>query len=271
MDSTAFLSGSRSWAELEGFKVHFNERNHSPLSKSTDHLHAARVVGECGGFHSSIVLGESGKRHFDPRYSTDERKPEGKRYLPPPLPKDGHASSKKLISVLEYCSKEISIPSKKRVKDATSTSSNEITLPSGNWTRKRTVMADERTPAAMKESGVFNLEASMNRKQRVENILVQRNMVPVASAGDLPFKQADREPGFYAKGGLIPGSTNVLRQSAKPTLRKSEDTLTGSGKKLEATYAAMKSRLEYEYDRNQVLSLTVRVSSIDLSCGASIY
>lgn len=257
MDSTAYLSGSRSWAELEGFKVHFNERNHNPLAKSTDHLHAARVVGECGGFHSSIVLGESGKRHFDPLYSTDEQKPEGKRYLPPPLPKDGHASSKKLISVAEYCSKEVSIPSKKRVKEATS--KNEITLPSGNWTRKRTVMADEHTPAAMKESGVFNLEASMNRKQRVENILVQRNMVPVASAGDLPFKQADREPGFYAKGGLIPGSTNVLRQSAKPTLRKSEDTLNSSGKKLEATYAAMKSRLEYEYDRNQVLSLTVRV------------
>lgn len=99
----------------------------------------------------------------------------------------------------------------------------------------------------------------MNRKKRIENILVQRNLIPVVTAGDLPFKNADREPGFYAKGGIIPGSTNTLRKSAKPLLRKSEDLSlsTNAGKKLEATYGKMQAKLARQYDLFQVHSLTV--------------
>lgn len=257
------LQGSRSWADMEGFKAHFTQRNHHPLAMPhKEHIHGGKIIYDEGArIGHSIVVGEGGRRHYSPQYSTDERRPEGKRYLSPPKQHHSHNSSKKLISVLEYCDKEITLPTKKKFKESTTSKSvRECTLPNANWTRKRTVMIDDSTPAANKQSGIVNLEASMNRKQRVDNILSQRNMIPCASSGDLPFKQADREPGFYAKGGLIPGSTNVLRQSCKPTLRKSEDmTLNGTGKKLEATYGAMKQRLEQEYDRRQVLSLTVCV------------
>lgn len=261
MDGTQAMSGSRSWAELNGFKVHFTQRNHHPQAMPReDNIHGGVVIGGSTGLTSSIVVGEGSKRHFGDRYSTDERRPEGKRYLAPPLPKDYENRGKKLISVLEYCDKEITLPTKKKFKESgMKNSASEVTLPSATWTRKRTVMVDEHTPAAMKQSDIFLLEASMNRKQRVANILAQRNMIPSASSGDLPFKQADREPGFYAKGGLIPGSTNILRQSAKPTLRKSEELANSSGKKLEATYGAMKARLEKDYDQRQVLSLTVRL------------
>lgn len=255
------MQGTRSWAELEGYKVTFTQRDHHPIcAPEADHMLGPLIVRGSQGYRSSIVLGEGGKRRFDPRYCSGEEKPEGKKYIPPPPSHDNHNSSKKLIPVVRNCETEISMPRKKHLKDASMRRSESGSLPSLNWTRKRTVVGEDGVSAAFKESSLVNLEASMTRKHRVDSIMQQRNLIPSASMGDLPFKRVESEPGYFAKGGLIPGSTNTLRASAKPTLRKSEDvTNSGGGKKLEATYAKMKAQLDKDYDVKQVLSLTVSI------------
>jgi hypothetical protein len=255
------MQESQSWSDLDGFKVRFAQRAHSPVHKPIeDHLHGGTVLWEPQLTHSaSIVLGEGAKRFYDPRYCYPDMTRKGKKYLPAPEPPEGRNSGKKLISVLEYSSSEISLPTKKKNKDAAMKRSESTDLPSIGWTKKKPVLTEDGISAALKESEIYNLEASMNRKQRVQNILNQRNLIPSATPGDNAYQQADREPGFFTKGGLIPGSTNILHKSGKPSLRKSEDlnNTNGSGKKLEFTYAKMKSELEKQYDVNQVLALTV--------------
>ena len=83
------------------------------------------------------------------------------------------------------------------------------------------------------------MEGYMNRKQRVKSKEQMRNSIPEATPCDNYYKEADREPGFYAKGGIIAGSTIQLRVSAKPTMRKKDDPANANknSKKFTMTYA----------------------------------
>lgn len=112
----------------------------------------------------------------------------------------------------------------------------------------------------------YDMEGCMNRKQRVTTLIDMRNGLPVKNPGDKYYHDADREPGFYSKGGIIPGSTIQLRKSAKPTIKKSEDVssiLTKSvTKERNETYAEKTRRLANEYEMHQVHVLTQESSSL---------
>ena len=108
----------------------------------------------------------------------------------------------------------------------------------------------------------YDMESYMNRKQRSgASIEVMRNGIPVAVEGDRAFKDADREPGFYAKGGIIAGSTIQLRTKTIPggkgggliVPKKKSD-----GPKL--SYSEKLRRAELEYEQGNVVALSVGVA-----------
>lgn len=255
--STTSLYSSGSARDLEGFKVKFAQRCHSPAAAPKfDHLNASRVVlapDDIG--ESSIILGERGRKRFPPQHCIPSEHKAGKRHITPPKANNEVSRGKRYIPLKQRDDSEEAFSSKKQLLAASTKRSESSNLPSVNWKTKSMVKLEDGTPAGNKESEIYNLETNMNQKQRVSED-GRRNLIPSASAGDKAFKLAEYEPGFYEKGGLIPGSTNTLKQSAKPTLKKTLETSDG-GKKLEATYGAMKKKLEFEYDQAQVHSLTV--------------
>jgi len=109
----------------------------------------------------------------------------------------------------------------------------------------------------------YDMESYMCKKQRVRTIDVMRNGIPVAVPGDRPFKVVEHEPGYYAKGGLIPGSSIQLRQKSTRAERKQVDDegnpvatkIVGKGKR--PTYAEKQQAIQEAYDLAQVMSLTV--------------
>ena len=114
--------------------------------------------------------------------------------------------------------------------------------------------------ASHRDPNEFQIESVMNRKQRILTNIEQRNLLPSATAGDKAYAQADREPGFYAKGGLIAGSTNILKKSGKPTFKKNE-SMSGSTKNIKKltaiSFEKKQELLSLEYDISQVNYLTV--------------
>lgn len=248
---------------MEHFKVTFAEKNHHPLgAPMTDQLRASVIHDNvhCRS-SSSIVLGENGKRRFDQPYSDYER------FVPSMkiVDRSNRTTEPREVgkrSLRPSASTEHIVPEKRHSSEALR-KSNSSMLPVIHWTTKRTVKMDNGEPASRYESSLISLEHTMNQKQRIQNELHSRNYIPVATSGDKAYRAADREPGFYAKGGLVCGSTIAIKKSGKPTLRKSEDVLGtatagNGGKKLEATYSAMVARRDLEYDITQVNSLTVR-------------
>ena len=105
----------------------------------------------------------------------------------------------------------------------------------------------------------YDMEGYMNRKQRSgASVDVMRNGIPVAIPGDRPFKDADREPGFYAKGGIIPGSSIQLREKTSVG-GKGGGLIVPKGKQGRPTLSyAEKLRLkELEYEKGGVMLLSV--------------
>lgn len=241
-----------------GFKTHFAQRNHHPLKEPKFlHLQASLVLKESARPQTSIVLGESGRRNFAPRYATTEDFQPAKRQLFHPSHHDERPQGKRYIP--HPSSEGLELSHNERVHfDIDRSLELDNGLPTSNWRRKKTVLTPTGTPASRREAEGYKLEASMNRKQRVGSQALKRNNIPTATNGDNSYKEADHEPGFYAKGGLVVGSTNILKKSAKPTIKRKDDALTEStGRKLEASYAKLQQRLAADYDHAQVLSLTV--------------
>lgn len=207
---------------------------------------------------TSIVLGEGRRRIIGPKvYGHEEEKPAKRLVSAPNRPDEKNVGKRSVAAPDRGQGEEIKHAERVHFEEKHGTTNEG--LPTLNWTRKKTVRMPNGIPAARKEPSPYNLEATMNRKQRVKTELDARNQIPVASKGDKHYKDADREPEFYAQGGLVVGSTMTIKESAKPTLRKKEEgTTQGSpGKKLEATYAKLQQRLAQEYDMQQVNSLTV--------------
>lgn len=110
------------------------------------------------------------------------------------------------------------------------------------------------------ETAQYDMESYMNRKQRSgASIDVMRNGIPCTIPGDRPFKDADREPGFYAKGGIVTGSTIQLRTATVPGGKGGGLVLPKSkgdeGKRL--SYAEKMQRNELEYEKKNVVGLSV--------------
>jgi hypothetical protein len=254
------LTQTPSLSELDGFKMKFKQKSHHPLcAPQNDHLYGSRMIHvPAVDYDSSIVVGDRGRKRFEPRHShAEEEKPHkrpisrpickeevhrGKRYIPLPKAQDEHLSSKKLLPTL----------SMKR-----SDTTDNLSL---NWkSRGKVVDPETGVSAKFKESEIYNLEATMNRKQRVStDDLQHRNYIPEATPGDKPLKRADHTPGYYAEGGLIPGSTIQEKKSTNPMANKSTLQMSKSSKKLEPTYEIMQQKLQMQYERSQVESLTVR-------------
>lgn len=241
------------------YKKQFAQRCHSPQYIKDPFLHGPLIVRQPFSA-DSVVLGERGKKNFPPQTST---------------PEEFH-SSKRLIPRKEY-GEEFVNRGKKFIPHSDKGNGRELShaervhfdlsqvqtedfgkLPCSTWTKKRVVKTPNGVPVALKESNNWDIEYTMNRKQRINSSQGRRNLIPEATKGDKYYKEADREPGFYERGGLVVGSTNTLKPSAKPTLRKSEGipTTSGVGKKIVATYGKLQAKLTKEFDLKQVHHLT---------------
>lgn len=241
---------------VDHFKKHYSQKDHHPLcAPSEEQLHASLLKNN-SSFSCSIVVGDNGKKRFPETFSDTEQFVPGMRLIPHKMHSETmEERGKRPIIPLNS---ETKVDYKKRGSTESLRRSDTTDMPIINWTRKRTVRLENGEPAYNFQSRVEKLEDTMQQKQRIGSELQRRNFIPSATAGDKSYYDADREPGFYAKGGIIPGSTIQLRKSAKPTLRKSEDISTlVPQKKLEATYAKQQAKLAKEYDVNQVRTLTV--------------
>jgi hypothetical protein len=254
------LTHTPSIAELEGFKLTFRQKSHHPLSMPQhEHLSASRVVFAPVG--ESIVLGDRGKKRFEPRYCPPEqiiiKKP-----ISPPKRNNTPPRGKRCILVETNLQQDEQTHSKKIFAEMSQKRSDSTPNLAVGWKSRGKVCDENGKPAKDKESGIYNLEASMNRKQRVSaGDLKSRNYIPEATPGDKPLKKAEHTPGYYAEGGLIAGSTIQERKTINSLANKSNVEITNS-KKLEATYGTMQKRLAFEYDQKQVESLTVRQSKL---------
>jgi hypothetical protein len=56
----------------------------------------------------------------------------------------------------------------------------------------------------------FPFEFELGAKQRVPNLTLQRNGMPIRAPGDKFYKNPEHLFNFYKEGGLIPGSTNTI-------------------------------------------------------------
>jgi hypothetical protein len=106
----------------------------------------------------------------------------------------------------------------------------------------------------------YDMETYMNKKQRSgASIEIMRNGIPNRVPGDRAFKKVEHEPGYYAKGGLIPGSSIQLKKAHTAEFKKSESnsgtTNTGSQRRRQ-TFAEKRAAADAAYDLMQVTSLT---------------
>ena len=122
----------------------------------------------------------------------------------------------------------------------------------------------------------YDMESYMNRKQRPgKSIESMRNGIPVAVPGDRAFKKVEHEPGYYAKGGLIPGSSIQLRKSAKPEMRGGEEATKVTKKSSKLSYKEKQRRVEEIEARkavyvlsNESMSMGQPVQSFETRTGA---
>lgn len=97
-----------------------------------------------------------------------------------------------------------------------------------------------------------------------------RNNINVAAPGDKSYKVPEHSPGYYAQGGLIPGSSIVKRASAKPALQKREGTTTVQKTLSTMTYAQKVALEDERYEREQVLLLNVRCFVVPALCARAL-
>lgn len=239
--------------QIEGFKVRFAERNHYPVAKPHyEHLHGSVIVHEPVE-ENSIVLGDKGKKRFDPMLSKSKEYKPHKRPITPPIRLNTPPHGKRCIQVKQSSGEGSDMQSKRHLLPAARKSDYDV-----SWSKKGKVLGPDGKSVAIREPENYNLETTMNRKQRLISELDRRNGINTANPGDLPFKSSEQAPDFYKEGGIIPGSSIQMRNTTKPVPKKNEnDAAQTSNKKLEATFGKMKARLDRDYDVSQVHALTV--------------
>jgi hypothetical protein len=82
-------------------------------------------------------------------------------------------------------------------------------------------------------------------------------VLEISHASPLPplfhLQNPEYSKGYYATGGLVPGSSITLRASGKPTLRKSDEVGGGDANgKTMRTYKEIARERELQYDLDQV-------------------
>lgn len=254
---------------IENFKLSFKHRKHFAddpsysiiahqefVPQSSAQLFGSRLRKEPppNKKFPSLVYGESIKRVIPVDPSPEYIHVNAKRALSPPSVEDKDAklqrNGKKLIRRPEYCSTEFRFQHKRFLDPFKAENTDQVAF--------RPSRRPNSTNHSINENNfsLSTLEKEMGEKKRVEGINGTRNFIPVANPGDKPFREAQYEPGFCSTGGLIPGSTNTLRKSAKPTLKTSSLTMVSS-KSLNSTYSEVKKKLIKNMEKNEVLSLSV--------------
>jgi hypothetical protein len=242
---------------VDNYKVQYNERRHvDPIYTPTHlkegagiqlHPHLAPVLND-----GCVVEGDKGKKHYTPSYSRVQTWKQSMK-----ISKDRREYGSEVV---ERGKKFIGAPA---------------TGPSQQWPLQRKHNMDQQLRRGHPQPGLsvnfkslkhfpprgepeqYDMETYMNRKQRPgQSIETMRNGIPVAVPGDRAFKQVEHEPGYYAKGGLIPGSSIQLRKSAKPE-RGSGVVTSGvkNGEKKLSYYEKQKKKEEQD-ERMQVFVLT---------------
>jgi hypothetical protein len=241
---------------IEDAKIHFQERRHDATGVNTFFkenvtLKGPVIVNERRNNNraESIVLGESGKVHFEPTYGLYQDDRLGKKQ-PPHLEYSGDIllRGKKYLT-RTYVEDDSFIPGMKQFHGTKCMLPSETSMKvSHHWTGK--------TRAYPNETGMYDLEGYMNRKQRIPDINTQRNGIPIASGGDKYYKEANYQPGFYKEGGLIPGSSMTLKKTGKPTLRKRDDTRNMSiSRKSTMTFKEKQMKAELDNELNLIATL----------------
>ena len=162
-----------------------------------------------------------------------------------------------------------------RNKRGTELPSNALTL---NWNNKRVVTQNfdgTGPPMRQKSSKEFAMEVYMNRKQRyygekhnpMSDSDVKYSMSCTSEVDHsiaIPKKDnSEYTVGFYKGGGIIPGSTNTLKPSAQPTLRKSNPIGgSDSNSRTMVSYAEIAAQRERDYEVNQVRLLNNESSNL---------
>jgi hypothetical protein len=257
---------------IDQFKVGYNQRRHHNNIGVDTHLAVASAPQVADKYvvdlhPGSCVYGDRGAKHFDPQHSHaqewrcsmkqsplsraygEEAVERGKKCIRPDPPPNGS----------EW-------PHSKR---------HDIPLDDGRQSGMRRGIEDPGLCVGMKsakhfpprgEAPQYDMESYMNKKQRVPSLDAMRNGIPCAVPGDRPFKVAEHEPGYYAKGGLIPGSSIQLRKKHSNLERKGSGTAaegqgSGSGSgttaRVRPTFQEKQRMAREAYDRAQVLSLSV--------------
>ena len=237
----------------------FAEKDHHPISEPKRKSFHNQIL-----LHSddsqSIVPGEGTRGHFESMYSNVSLQKPMKKQIPfRKSSEEAVERGKRPIKVAPCTDEFISLGRKHNVEQQLRRSEECDKLCIG-WT-SRTFVRNPETGELCSRARAgkeYDMEGYMNRKQRIRTTEELRNGIPMATPGDKYYKDSDREPGFYAKGGIIPGSTIQLRKSAKPTMRKKDDPANANkgSKKFTMTYAEKQKLLEKDYEINQVYVLT---------------
>ena len=248
-------------ADIENAKFKLNQKLHYPYEPGLiigPLLNLEKVKDERIG---SLNIGTIGKSHFAELFSEEidscpvkkvhvpkvsaEIELRGKKYIPIPKGKEpGPVGVRKIDVPATSDTYELDMPIKRKIKDKP-------------------------------KSVEYNMETTMNRKQRVDAER-QRNYIPAASSGDKYYKEADREPGFYKVGGVIVGSTIVNRKPTSKLIRPTEEEGgsgsggAGAGAGAGASKTISNTRTHFEKLQRQsreseitnVLSLTVSVCAV---------
>jgi len=194
----------------------------------------------------SLYQGSVGKCRFPALYSAEEEQFAAKKTREVKVSEEIVLRGKRPLPIPP--SKPDRAVGVKRIEVASTSDSYELMMP----IKRKT----ENVPSSVE----YNMELTMNRKQRVQpGSLRNRNNIPIAKPGDKGFGAADREPGFYAKGGLVVGSTIVARAPTGIGVRRATDSNGQvSTKQLSntKTYADKLKRMSRDTDVDQVMSLT---------------
>ena len=198
----------------------------------------------------SLFIGTVGKSHYAPVYSQEEEKAAVKKVQPRKESAEIELRGKRYIEIPK--GEDPRPQGTRRIEVATTSESYELDMPI-----KRKVTGYGQT------SVEYDMETSMNRKQRVDPAR-QRNFIPAAHKGDKAYKEADREACFYAKGGLVVGSSIKERKATGRVKNKSvidEGSMKNTGKPLSntKTYTDKLNRVSRDNDITQVMSLTVSI------------
>ena len=226
--------------------------------------------------YRSLCVTDIGKLHFPPRYSgtmNEGEKPNKKMFKEKP---SGHAApaARKLLPRPKPPPER---PAGKRDNpEQRMRRGQEILDPTAldvGWQHMRVVrqgLDQTGPPARARLSEEYNMEVAMNRKQRFKgpglDPMNESNAVySLARTSEVTFKPRGRfrennqnpeySTGYFAQGGLVPGSNIALRESKKPTLRRGDDFGGTTGRTMK-TYKEIAAERERQYDLDQVHVLT---------------